>query len=80
VLAAYREHEDLVSVGAYRRGTLPLVDVALEMRDEIDAFLRQDLGEPSNLAEARQQLVDLAARMRAHLKPNSRELGPAGGK
>jgi flagellum-specific ATP synthase len=78
VLAAYREHEDLVSVGAYRRGTMPLVDVALEMRDEIDAFLRQGLDEPCSLAEARQQLIDLAEQMRAHLNGDSRERGTDG--
>ncbi|HTM55629.1 MAG TPA: FliI/YscN family ATPase [Pirellulales bacterium] len=78
VLAAYREHEDLVSVGAYRRGTMPLVDVALEMRDEIDAFLRQRLDEPSSLAETRQQLMALAEWMRAHLNGGSREPGAAG--
>ena len=78
VLAAYHEHEDLVSVGAYRRGTMPLVDVALEMRDEIDAFLRQGLDEPSSLAESRQQLIDLAEQCRAHLKPSPPAHGSAG--
>ena len=46
LLAAYREHEDLISIGAYRRGANPTVDAAIEMRDEINRFLRQAIEEP----------------------------------
>ena len=28
LLAAYREHEDLISIGAYRRGSNKIVDIA----------------------------------------------------
>ena len=38
LLAAYRDHEDLISIGAYRRGSNPTVDVAIEMQDEIQRF------------------------------------------
>ena len=41
LLSAYREHEDLISVGAYRRGTNPAVDRAIELRNEINELLRQ---------------------------------------
>ncbi len=43
MLAAHRDKEDLISIGAYRVGTDPMVDAALERRDRINAFLRQDL-------------------------------------
>jgi FliI/YscN family ATPase len=39
--AAYRSHEDLISVGAYKPGANPLVDTAIEMRPQVLAFLRQ---------------------------------------
>jgi flagellum-specific ATP synthase len=41
LMAAYADHEDLISIGAYRRGSNRTVDVAVEMREHIDALLRQ---------------------------------------
>src|SRR5947199_1142116 len=38
LLAAYRDHEDLISIGAYRPGANPTVDAAIAMRDEIHHF------------------------------------------
>ena len=40
-LATLRDTEDLVSVGAYVRGTTPRIDQALERRDKIGQFLCQ---------------------------------------
>lgn len=45
MLAAYREAEDLISVGAYQRGSNALVDKAIERKREIDDFLRQGYDE-----------------------------------
>ena len=41
LLAAYGDVEDLVSIGAYKPGTKPLADRALEKWDSINGFLRQ---------------------------------------
>lgn len=41
LLAAYAEHEDLISIGAYRKGSNPLVDAAIAAREPINDFLRQ---------------------------------------
>jgi flagellum-specific ATP synthase len=51
VLAAYREAADLVDVGAYAAGSNPRVDRALRCIGPLNAFLRQDPGERSRLAE-----------------------------
>ncbi len=45
LLAAYRDARDLIEIGAYVPGTNPLVDRAVQLRDAMDGFLRQDLGE-----------------------------------
>ena len=45
-MAAIRETEDLVSVGAYVPGSNPRVDDALARRTAIAAFLKQDAGAP----------------------------------
>jgi flagellar biosynthesis/type III secretory pathway ATPase len=45
-LAAIRETEDLVSVGAYVAGSNPRVDEALAKRERIDSFLKQHADAP----------------------------------
>jgi flagellum-specific ATP synthase len=60
-LAAYREKEDLISIGAYRSGTDPVLDSAVACRDDINAFLRQAVHEPSGLEDADEALAALAA-------------------
>jgi flagellum-specific ATP synthase len=59
LLSVYRDHEDLISIGAYRRGSNPAVDLAIDMRSHIDNFLRQRVDEPSNVEEAREALLRL---------------------
>jgi flagellum-specific ATP synthase len=59
-LAAYREKEDLISIGAYQRGTDPVLDSAIALKDQIDAFLRQRVDEPSSLETADAHLMALA--------------------
>jgi flagellum-specific ATP synthase len=49
--AAYRDIEDLVSIGAYKKGTRPATDRALDRRDPIARFLRQRKDENSLWAQ-----------------------------
>ncbi len=62
LLASYREHEDLVNVGAYVRGSNPEVDRAVEARGPIMGFLRQGVGEKAGFEETRKALLELAGR------------------
>lgn len=59
LLSVYRDHEDLITIGAYRRGSNPILDLAIEMQDPINQFLRQRVEERSSVEEARQGLVGL---------------------
>jgi flagellum-specific ATP synthase len=59
-LAAYREKEDLISIGAYARGSDPILDAAIALKGQIDAFLRQAVDERSSLEDADSQLIALA--------------------
>jgi FliI/YscN family ATPase len=68
LLAAYHDHEDLISIGAYRRGSNRAVDVAIEMQDDFHAFLRQRVDQPSTLDETRQALLQLYQKAAAWLK------------
>lgn len=60
LLAVYRDHEDLISIGAYRQGANPLVDTAIAMRDDIQRFLRQAIEEKSSVDQARKEMLALA--------------------
>jgi flagellum-specific ATP synthase len=51
-MAAYRDKADLIAIGAYERGSDPLVDRAIDLRGEIDGFLRQSVEEPSGAQDA----------------------------
>jgi flagellum-specific ATP synthase len=59
-LAAYHEKEDLISIGAYQRGSSPLVDATIAMRESIESFLCQAVHEPSTLDDADAGLLALA--------------------
>jgi flagellum-specific ATP synthase len=65
LLAAYRDHADLISIGAYRAGANPTVDAAIALRDEINQHLRQAVGDASTVETARQQLLALAQKCSA---------------
>ena len=60
VLAARRAAQDLIDVGAYRRGTNPLVDAAVEHDAAITAFLQQRMDEHTPAAQAWDRLAALA--------------------
>jgi flagellum-specific ATP synthase len=62
-LATYRDHEDLISVGAYRAGSNPAVDHAIRFQAEVVELLRQPIQQCSSIDQARAELMRLAARM-----------------
>ena len=70
LLAAYRDHEDLISIGAYRAGANPLVDTAIAMRDEINRYLRQAVSDRASVESARADLIALVQRCQAAKKPS----------
>lgn len=62
LLAAYRDNEDLITIGAYRAGTNPLVDTAIQSRDSVMQFLKQRVDEGSNYEKSSKDLIALATR------------------
>ncbi|MDH3589763.1 MAG: flagellar protein export ATPase FliI [Gammaproteobacteria bacterium] len=57
----YRHNEDLISVGAYRKGSDPRVDDAIVYWPRIQEFLRQDLQEPVDWQDSLNDLNELVA-------------------
>ena len=60
-LAAYRDKEDLITIGAYTAGADPLVDYAIAKLPHIEAFLRQRPSDATPAADADRALVELVA-------------------
>jgi flagellum-specific ATP synthase len=58
--AIYQQNRDLITVGAYRRGSDPRIDLAMDYWPRILEFLKQDMYEPVGLAKSCQELVALA--------------------
>ncbi|WP_150308016.1 FliI/YscN family ATPase [Planctomonas psychrotolerans] len=59
VLAARRAAQDLIDVGAYQRGTNPLVDAAVDNETAINAFLQQRMTDQTPATDAWQRLAGL---------------------
>lgn len=55
-LSIYEENEDLVNIGAYKAGTNPKLDDALNRIDQVNAFLKQEVGETFSYDEILQQM------------------------
>jgi flagellum-specific ATP synthase len=61
LLAALRDKEDLISIGAYQPGSDPTVDSGLAKRDAIQRFLQQTVDYSSTAEEADAGLLALVA-------------------
>jgi flagellum-specific ATP synthase len=60
LLAAYRDVEELVQIGAYAHGSNPEADTAIEFRPRILALLQQSREERTPIAESAKALVAIA--------------------
>jgi flagellum-specific ATP synthase len=61
ILATYAEVEDLIRIGAYVKGTSPQVDRAVELIADVEAFLKQQVGERTQLEETRGVMEKIGA-------------------
>ncbi|MFC6669775.1 flagellar protein export ATPase FliI [Marinobacterium aestuariivivens] len=57
LMSRYQQNEDLITVGAYTRGTDPDTDFAIERMPVLRAFLQQGLNEAKPLAQSIQELA-----------------------
>ncbi len=59
LLATYKQAEDLINIGAYKPGSNPKIDQALEKIEKMNNFLKQDVREKVTLDGAIQSLKSL---------------------
>jgi len=60
LMAAYEEARDLINIGAYRRGSNPEVDEAIDKMPRITEFLQQAIDEKADLEDTRQRMERIA--------------------
>ena len=65
ILAVYEENEELIRLGAYKRGSDPDVDLAISLKPEIDQFLRQDRGDSQTFADTQSQINGLSEKIKS---------------
>ncbi|MEJ2610285.1 MAG: FliI/YscN family ATPase [Candidatus Thiodiazotropha sp.] len=61
LLSSYDSSRDMVEIGAYREGGNLLLDRAIKRMDNINAFLRQDVGETGSRADACRRLHEIVS-------------------
>jgi flagellum-specific ATP synthase len=60
MLATYARSEDLIRIGAYKSGTDPEIDRAIQSRMQIRAYLEQNSGERVSFSAGLERLMTLA--------------------
>ncbi|HLW56796.1 MAG TPA: FliI/YscN family ATPase [Bacteriovoracaceae bacterium] len=68
--SAYKESEDLISVGAYARGTNSKVDKAMAIYDDLINLLRQQIDEKSDINEIFERMLEIARKAESAVDPN----------
>ena len=59
MMASYRDVQDLISIGAYKKGSNPLVDEAIELQKPINELLLQVVGENYTFEQTREMLMKI---------------------
>ena len=62
-MAAYRNTEDLINLGAYTAGSNRVVDAAIDCQGELRGFLRQNLSEEESFEQTLSGLSSLAGKL-----------------
>lgn len=75
LMAVYRDNEDLISIGAYKTGSSPLIDRAIAMRAGIEALLTQDTKTKLTFEVTLEQLLKLASSAGAGVAPPNATTG-----
>jgi len=60
LMATYKKSEDLINIGAYKRGSNPRIDTAIDRTDAINSFLKQRPEDSAPLPMTQQQILELA--------------------
>ena len=71
MLATYEDMAELIRLGAYRRGTDPKIDEAIQFNPALEAFLAQDIEEATALETCYQRLSEIFGSVKPLPPPSS---------
>jgi flagellum-specific ATP synthase len=77
LIAAHRKAETLINIGAYMKGSNPMVDRAIAMHEPLENFLKQGTNEPAPLEEVVRSLYQLALQADSGPAPSSHSASQA---
>jgi flagellum-specific ATP synthase len=63
VMATYADMEELIRLGAYRAGSSPEVDEAIQLHEPLETFLRQSKDESASLGDGYRQLAQILSNL-----------------
>jgi flagellum-specific ATP synthase len=72
LLSSYKESEDLITVGAYSRGSNPKIDKAIAIYDDLTNLLRQQVEQSFTIEELFDRMLDIARKAETAVDPNFR--------
>jgi len=75
IYATYQGAEDLINIGAFKRGSNPRIDTAVSLIERVNAFLTQPLGTRSGFTETVEHLCSITQSW-DHLMPAGETEGP----
>ena len=59
ILATYNDAEDLINIGAYKKGSNPAIDYAMSKIDEVNDFLCQSTDEKVDFEESSKRMKEM---------------------
>ncbi|WP_456392421.1 FliI/YscN family ATPase [Persephonella sp.] len=62
--ATYRESEDMINLGLYKKGTTPKIDLAIDVHRDMEDFIRQDMNTKVSFEESINQLEQLVEKIK----------------
>lgn len=60
IMATYRDVEDLIQIGAYRKGAIPVTDAAVAALPTVNEFLQQPVCQPSAFGDTTARVLNIA--------------------
>lgn len=76
IYSTYRQNQDLISVGAYSRGSDPLIDEAIALFPALQQLMRQGMSEAVNWQQSQQrlqQVIDMRQQLQNQTRQNSQQ-------
>lgn len=76
IYSTYRQNQDLISVGAYSRGSDPLIDEAIALFPALQQLMRQGMNEAVNWQQSQQrlqQVIDMRQQLQSQARQSSQQ-------